>query len=149
MSSLRARVLLADDHAGNTALLRRLLRADFDVVGDVADGPSLVAAAERLAPDVIVTDIGMPVMGGIEAARRILAANCHARIVFVTVHTEPEIVREGLAAGALGYVLKLAAGDELVPAIYAALRGERHVTGMADANYDETNNRGDAGDSCR
>jgi DNA-binding NarL/FixJ family response regulator len=143
MASPRARVLLADDHPGNLVLLRRLLRIDFDVVGDVADGPSLVTAAARLSPDVIVTDIGMPVMDGIEAARRILAANKEARIVFVTVHTEPEIVRQGLAAGALGYVLKLAAGDELVPAVYAALRGERHVTGMAETLDGRPHNRSD------
>jgi DNA-binding NarL/FixJ family response regulator len=130
----RATVLLADDHPRNTALLRSLLRADFDVVGDVADGRSLIAEAERLSPDVIVTDIGMPEVDGMEAARRILARNHDARIVFVTVHNEPEMVRQGLATGALGYVLKLVAGDELVPAVFAALRGERHVTGNASTS---------------
>jgi DNA-binding NarL/FixJ family response regulator len=136
----RATVLLAEDHPRNTALLRSLLRADFDVIADVADGPSLIAEAERLMPDVIVTDIGIPGMDGIEAARRILARNHDARIVFVTVHNEPEMVRQGLAAGALGYVSKLVAGDELVPAVFAALRGERHVTGNAQMNQNGTHN---------
>lgn len=124
----RATVLLADDHPMNTALLRSLLAPAFDVIGDVADGRALVAAAARLSPDVIVSDIGMPGVDGIEAARRILARNPDARIVFVTVHSEPEVVRRSLAIGALGYVVKLVAGDELVPAVHAALRGERHVT---------------------
>jgi DNA-binding NarL/FixJ family response regulator len=138
MTMGRARVLLAEDHAVNTALLRSLLVSTFDVVADVADGRSLVREAERLTPDVIVTDIGMPELDGIEAARRILASNPGARIVFVTVHTDPAVVRQGLATGALGYVVKLVAGDELVPAIDAALRGERHVTGIAGMNHDGT-----------
>ena len=132
MATTRPTVLLADDHPMNTALLRSLLVTAFDVVGDVADGRALIAEAERLSPDVIVTDIGMPGVDGIEAARCILARNPRARIVFVTVHNDPEVVRQSLATGALGYVVKLVAGDELVPAIHAALRGERHVTGVAD-----------------
>jgi DNA-binding NarL/FixJ family response regulator len=131
MTRRRAKVLLADDHPMSTELLRQLLRPTFDVVADVSDGPALVAEAERLSPDVIVTDIGMPGMNGIEAARCILARNPGARIVFVTVYSDPEVARQGLATGALGYVVKLVAGDELVPAILAALRGERHVAGVA------------------
>jgi DNA-binding NarL/FixJ family response regulator len=138
MATTRARVLLADDHPMNTALLRSLLVTEFDVVADVADGQALIAEAERLSPDVIVTDIGMPGVDGIEAARCILAKNPKVLIVFVTVHSEPEVVRRGLAAGASGYVLKLAAGDELLPAIFAALRGERHVTGIAGFNQNGT-----------
>jgi len=130
----RATVLLADDHPMNTVLLRSLLVPAFDVVGDVADGWELVAAAERLSPDVIVTDIGMPGIDGIEAARRILARNPSARVVFVTVQSDPEVVRRSLATGAMGYVVKLVAGDELVPAVHAALRGERHVTAIARAD---------------
>jgi DNA-binding NarL/FixJ family response regulator len=130
----RATVLLADDHPMNTVLLRSLLVPAFDVVGDVADGWELVAAAERLSPDVIVTDIGMPGIDGIEAARRILARNPSARVVFVTVQSDPEVVRRSLATGAMGYVVKLVAGDELVPAVHAALRGERHVTAIAGAD---------------
>jgi DNA-binding NarL/FixJ family response regulator len=125
-----ATVLLADDHPVNAALLRSLLGAAYDVVGEVADGLALVAEAERLAPDVIVTDVSMPGLDGIEAARRILAGNPAARIVLVTVHANPALVERGLAAGALGYVVKRFAGDELVPAVRAALRGERRVRGV-------------------
>jgi DNA-binding NarL/FixJ family response regulator len=124
----RPRVLLADDHAGNTALLRSLLDLEFDVVDAVQDGYALVSAAETLSPDVIVSDISMPGLGGIEAAERILHQNPAARIVFVTVHGEPEVVKRSLAVGALGYVQKTVACEELILAVHAAIRGEQHVS---------------------
>ena len=129
----RARVLLADDHPGTTDLLCRVLQAEFEVVGCVRDGNALVAAAETLSPDVIVTDIAMPGLDGITAATVILARNPAARIIFVTVHDDRLLMERGLATGALGYVLKPAAGDELLPAVRAALRGERHVIGALTA----------------
>jgi DNA-binding NarL/FixJ family response regulator len=127
-NTIRARVLLADDHAGNIELLRGLLETDFEVVGAVQNGHALVLAAETLSPDVIVSDIGMPGLDGMEAATRILDRNPAARIVFVTVQDDPEIARRGLAIGALGYVVKMAAAEELAPAVYAALRGEQHTS---------------------
>jgi len=124
----RPRLLLADDHLKTTTLLRGLLQPEFDVVADVQDGNALVSAAARLLPDVIVSDISMPGLDGIAAAAMILRANPAARIVFVTMYGDPDLIERGLAAGALGYVLKLSAGDELVPAVRAALRGERYVS---------------------
>ena len=129
----RARVLLADDHAGNTDLLCRLLQPEFEVVASVQDGNTLVDAAESLSPDVIVTDISMPGLDGITASRAILRRNPGARIVLVTVHRDRILMERGLAAGALGYVLKLTAGDDLLPAVRAALRGERHVSRGPDS----------------
>ena len=126
-NTTRARVLLADDHAGNISLLQGLLELEFEVVGAVQSGQALVGAAEALSPDVIVSDIAMPGVDGIEAAKRILCRNPAARIVFVTVLDEPEMVRRALAIGAMGYVLKTVAAEELVPAVHAALRGERHA----------------------
>ena len=123
----RPRLLVADDHASTRDLLCGLLRTEFDVVADVQDGLGLVSAAERLSPDVILTDISMPGMDGIEAANLIRRRNPAARIIFVTVHTDPMLVKRGLAAGALGYLLKFTAGDELIPAVHAALRGECYV----------------------
>lgn len=125
---IRVRILLADDHAEIVEELRALVEPEFEVVATVGDGNALVAAAETLAPDVIVTDIAMPGLNGIAAATQILRRNPAARIVFVTVHNDPEMVRKGLATGALGYVLKLTAGDDLVPAIHAVLQGEHHLS---------------------
>ena len=123
-----ARVLLADDHPAVAEDLCAVLEPEFVVIETVGDGYGLVAAAEMLTPDVIVTDIAMPGLDGIAAASEILRRNPHARIVFVTVHNDSEIVEKALAIGGLGYVLKLTAGEELVPATHAALRGERYVS---------------------
>lgn len=121
-------MLLAEDHPETAERLRKLLRADFDVIASVEDGDALVAAAERLSPDVIVTDIAMPGVDGIEAVTLIRRHNPNARIVLVTVHSELMLVEAGLAAGALGYVLKDTAGDELIPAVRAALNGDQYVS---------------------
>ncbi|MCI0457120.1 MAG: response regulator transcription factor [Gemmataceae bacterium] len=130
----RPRVLLADDHPQVAEQLRAVLEAEFDVVATVGDGQALIDAAAELGPDVIVTDIAMPILDGVAAARALRQRNPDARIVFVTVHNDPALVQQGLAAGALGYVLKLTAGDDLIPAVRAALRGERHVAlGERDA----------------
>lgn len=123
----RTRVLLADDHLETAELLRGLLQPEFDVIANVTDGRTLVKYAARLAPDVIVSDITMPDLDGIGAATAILRANPSARIVFVTVHGDRSVVVRALSTGALGYVLKWSAGDELIPAIRAALAGQRHI----------------------
>ncbi len=124
----RRRVLLADDHAATMQLWRTLLEPEFEIVGTASDGQALVDAAGRLSPDVIVTDIVMPGMNGIVAAEAILRRHPAARIVFATVHADRTMLRRGLAAGAFGYVLKVRAGDDLIPAIRAALRGELHIS---------------------
>jgi DNA-binding NarL/FixJ family response regulator len=121
------RLLVADDHEDIRALLRSVLEPEFRVVADCQDGRALVSAADRLSPDVIVTDISMPGLDGIAAATAIVRANPEARIVFVTVHNNRGLVDRGLATGALGYVLKREVGDELVPAVRAALNGERYI----------------------
>src|SRR5262245_39917914 len=122
------RLLLADDHRETADLLSELLRADFDVVGRVEDGVALVSAVEELSPDVIVSDISMPHLDGISAATAILRKNPNARIVLITVHSDPVLAELGLSAGVMAYILKRDAGDELVPAVRSALRGERHVS---------------------
>jgi DNA-binding NarL/FixJ family response regulator len=124
----RPSVLLADDHKETAEQLRELLQPHFDVIALVEDGRALMNAVARLSPDVIVADISMPTLDGIEAAALIRRRDPGARIVLVTVHEERILVERGLTAGALGYVLKGSAGDELVPAIHAALIGERFVS---------------------
>jgi len=125
---LRPRLVLADDHAGTRTLLRTLLTADFDIVADVADGVALVRLAGQLAPDVVVTDIAMPGLDGIEAICLIHERQPDIRIVLVSVHSDPTLIERGFAAGANGYVLKRMAGDDLVPAVHAVLDGERFVS---------------------
>ena len=127
-TTYRPRVLLAEDHAETAELLRKLLRVDFDVIAWVEDGTALVDATERLKPDVIVADIAMPGVDGIAATTLIRRSDPDARIVLVTVHSESMLVEAGLAAGALGYVLKDTAGDELVAAVHAALGGHQYVS---------------------
>ena len=124
----RPRVLLAEDHAETAARLRKLLGVDFDVIASVEDGHALVDATERLSPDAIVADIDMPGVDGIAATTLIRRHDPNARIVLVTVHAESMLVEAGLAAGALGYVLKDTAGDELVPAVHAALAGRQYLS---------------------
>ena len=124
----RPRVLLAEDHAETAACLRKLLGVEFDVIASVEDGRALVDATERLSPDAIVADIDMPGVDGIAATTLIRRRDPDARIVLVTVHGESMLVEAGLAAGALGYVLKDTAGDELVAAVHAALGGHQFVS---------------------
>ena len=124
----RPRVLLAEDHADTAARLRKLLGLDFDVVASVGDGRALVDASERLSPDAIVADVDMPRVDGIAATVLIRRRDPDARIVLVTMHGESTLMEAGLAAGALGYVLKDTAGDELVTAIHAALSGHPYVS---------------------
>ena len=107
--------------------LRHLLAPEFDVVATVVDGHSPVRVAESERPDVIVTDIVMPGLDGV-AATALLERYPGTRIVLVTVHDEPELAARGHAAGALGYVGKHRAGQELVAAVRAAVRGERYVS---------------------
>jgi DNA-binding NarL/FixJ family response regulator len=124
----RPRLLLADDHAETADLLCTLLEPEFEVVAAVEDGRALVDAASQFAPDVIVTDISMPRLDGIAAAALIRRRHPEARIVLVTVHADSLLVDRGLAIGALGYVLKDTAGDELLCAVHAALEGRRYVS---------------------
>ena len=104
MGKHKPRVVLADDQAAILAVLAKLLQTEFDVVATVRDGRALVDAVARVSPDAIVTDISMPFLDGIEAAREILCRNPSARVVFVTVHADPLLMQRGLAVGGLGYV---------------------------------------------
>jgi DNA-binding NarL/FixJ family response regulator len=124
----RARVLLADDHAVVIEGLRRILdRPEFEVVNAVADGRALIQAAVETQADIIITDVVMPLLNGIEAARQIRQQNPKAKIIFLTMHLEPIYAVEALAAGGSGYVLKSSAGDELVTAIRRVLEGHVYV----------------------
>ena len=120
-------VLIADDHPIVTEGLRLLLTPKFTVVGSVSDGRALVIAAAELKPDVIVVDVSMPLFSGIEAARRVRATDPEVRIVFLSMHTDPVYAAEAFLAGGSAYVVKTAAGAELVTAIREAMQGRRYV----------------------
>ena len=124
----RARVLLADDHRMMAEGLKRLLDPEFELVGLVEDGRALVEAAARLKPDVIVADITMPRLNGLDAIPLLKKDNPDARVVVITMHRETAYARRALAAGASGFVLKSSAPSELIAAIHAALAGRTFVT---------------------
>jgi DNA-binding NarL/FixJ family response regulator len=123
-----SRVLLADDHEIVLEGLRRTLETEFEVVGAVADGLTLVMASQELKPDVIVIDISMPLMNGIEAARQIQKAGLTSKIVFLSMHPDVVYVSEAFRAGGSGYVLKSSAGIEIVKAIRQVLQGGIYIT---------------------
>jgi DNA-binding NarL/FixJ family response regulator len=124
----RARVLLADDHTIVADGLASLLKDAYDLVGAVKNGQQLVEAARRLEPDVIVADISMPVLSGLDALRRLRAEHLDVRVIFLTMHAENELVMEAVRAGASGFLLKQSAGEELVTAIEEVLQGRIYLT---------------------
>ena len=124
------RVLIADDHRILAEGVRGLLESEFEVVGVVDDGRELVVAAKRLQPDVIVADISMPSLNGIEAAAQLRDSGVTSKVVFLTQHREVAYACRAIEAGASGYVLKHSVATELVTAIHEALRGQTYITPM-------------------
>ncbi|HYP13801.1 MAG TPA: response regulator transcription factor [Bryobacteraceae bacterium] len=119
----KVRILLADDHKIVVEGLRSLLQPEFDLVGTAENGLELIDAAERLRPDVIVTDISMPLLNGIDAVSKLRQAGVDAKVVFLTMHPDLVFATRALEAGASGYVLKHSAPDELITAIHEAVSG--------------------------
>ena len=131
---MRARLLLADDHSITLEGMRSVIGREHDLVGEVSDGRTLVTEALRLRPDVIVLDIGMPLLNGIEAARQIRHVWPRAKFLFVSMHTNRLYLREAMSAGASGYILKTSAAEELLPAIRAVLEGQVYTTAALGPN---------------
>lgn len=128
MPDLRPRVLLADDHLLFVKSLERLLEQDVDVVGTSTDGRALLAAAAQVRPDLVLCDISMPGVDGLEATRRLVARDPEVRVVILSMHTDPAHVQASFRAGARGYVVKHAAPEELLTAIREVLRGHHFVS---------------------
>jgi len=124
----RPRVLLADDHCVVAEGLQSLLRPHFDVAGIVSDGRELLRAAKTLDPDVVVLDISMPSLNGIDSARQLRATKSRAKVVILTMHREVTYAARALEAGASAFVLKHSAASELVTAIQEALNGGTYIT---------------------
>lgn len=136
------RLLIADDHELFVEGLSKLLEREFDVVGTVPDGRQLVEQAATFAPDIILVDISMPHLNGIEAIRQLRQAKCRAKILVLTMHADPEFASQALAAGASGYVLKHCPPDEVRRALREVLIGRKYITPrIADALMEGTSGR--------
>lgn len=123
-----SRILLADDHTLLLEAFRVLLEPEFEVVGTCSDGRELIEAAQRLKPDAIVLDIGMPMLNGLAAGERLKQLLPGVKLIYVTANQDPELAAEAFRLGASAYLLKTSAGSELVRAIRGALRGRTYVT---------------------
>jgi DNA-binding NarL/FixJ family response regulator len=119
----KVRVLLADDHPNLLEILQSILEPTFEVVGKVRDGKSLLEAATKLNPDVIITDISMPIVNGIEAVKILTETGCRSKVIVSTIHADHEFVRACFEAGASGYVAKTRMTFDLLDAVQAALSG--------------------------
>jgi DNA-binding NarL/FixJ family response regulator len=124
----RSRILIADDHTLLAELCKRLLESEFDVVGTVSDGRALVRAAALLKPDVVVLDIAMPVLNGLDAALQVKQELRAVKLVYLTMNPDPEVAAEAFRRGASGYLLKTCAASEMVAAVRAVLQGRSYLS---------------------
>lgn len=124
----RTRIIIADDHTLLSDTIKNLLEPEFEVVGTFGDGQSLVEAGPGLMPDVIVLDIGMPLMNGLNAGKRLKQVLPKVKLVYLTMNQDPDLAAEAFRLGASGYLLKTSAASELVYAIREVLRGMSYVT---------------------
>ena len=138
----KPRVLLADDHKIMIEGLKDLLKGEFEIVGSVEDGRALVEQASTLYPDVIVADISMPQLNGIEAARQIKKTGKNIKIVFLTMHPDVTYAANAFEAGASGFVLKHSASSELITAIHEAIKGRTYVTPLIAGDLIRTYQKG-------
>jgi DNA-binding NarL/FixJ family response regulator len=125
------RIVIADDHRMLREAFAQLLESHYDVVGQAADGRELLEVAKAARPDIIVLDIGMPLLNGLEAARQLKSCLPEARLIFLTVSEDPDVAVEAFRLGAAGYLLKNSAAAELLQAIGEALQGRTYVTPLA------------------
>ena len=130
----RPRLLAADDHSIVMAGIRALIEHDWELVGQVDNGQSLVEEALSLRPDLIILDIGLPVLNGIDAARQIRLQWPEAKLLFLTMHANRMYLREAMRVGGLGYVLKTSAAEELKTAIQRVLKGQVYISPSLDAD---------------
>ncbi len=124
----RPRILIADDHILVAEAFKTFLAPDFDVIATVHDGRTLITTATTLRPNVVVTDIAMPLLNGLDAADRIKRSLPDVKIVFVTLHRDPSLIAEAFRHRASAYLLKTSAASELVTAIHQALKGKTYLS---------------------
>src|SRR3954451_11959570 len=128
MRSRRSRILIADDHKLMAELCQRILQPEFDVVGTVGNGRELLRAAVKLQPEVVLLDIGMPVLNGLDAGKQLRALLPAVKLVYLTMITDPEVALEAFNRGASGFLLKTCLGDEVVSTVRKALRGNTFLS---------------------
>ena len=128
IQSSKPRLLIADDHTLVLEGIRKLLENDVELVGTVEDGRALLPAVEQLRPDVILLDISLPLLNGIEACRQLMKSMPKARVIFLTMHADVVYVEEAFSAGGMGYLLKRSAASELKAAIETVMHGKRYIT---------------------
>ena len=131
---MKPRILIADDHNLLLEGYRLMLEPEFELAGSVEDGQALLTEAQRLKPDIILLDISMPLLNGIDAARQLSKCLPAAKLIFVTMHADADYVTEAFRAGASGYLLKRAAASELLNAIRETLKGNRYVSPLVTRN---------------
>jgi DNA-binding NarL/FixJ family response regulator len=124
----RPRILMADDHLMLLEAFKALLEPDFEVVGTVTDGRTLLEEFSRLHPDVVLLDVAMPLLNGLDAGRQLKAQRRSVKLIYLTMNPDPDLAGEALRLGASGYVLKSSAAQELKQAIHEALRGRSYIT---------------------
>lgn len=134
----KTRVLLADDHTMICAAFRKLLEPEYEVVGSVGDGRALLKAAVDLKPDVVLVDVGMPLLNGLDAGRELKKSMPGVKIVFLTMNPDPDVASEAFRIGASGYLLKTSQGDELLLAIRKAIKGISYVTPQIDQAMEQS-----------
>ena len=133
----RTTILLADDHTMLPDAFRRILEPEFEVVGVVADGQAVIAKAAELNPDVIVLDIAMPLLNGLDAGRRVKQTMPRTKLVYLTMSNNPKLAAEAFRLGASAFLLKTSAALELKEAIRSVLRGDRYVTAELEERLEE------------
>lgn len=124
----RPTILIADDHKMFAQGLAGLLEDEFDLVGSVENGQALIDEALRLKPDLIIVDISMPVLNGLDAVRRLSQNNTGSKVVFLTMHADTRLLREAFQCGGVGYVLKQSAGEELLFALRQVMSGQNYIS---------------------
>lgn len=142
------RVILADDHMLVAEALRNLIASQFDVVAIASDGHELLGLATSLMPDVIVVDVAMPLLNGLEAGRQLKKKMPGVKLVYLTMNEDPELAIEAMNAGASGYILKKSAASELVQALSEALRGKSFITRQITRGMQDCFIRNPSGRSC-
>jgi len=134
----RIRILLADDHVMVSAAFRKLLEPQYEVIGSVEDGRTLLKTAIELEPDIVLVDIGMPLLNGLDAGRELKKRMPHVKLIFLTMNTDSDVAAEALRAGGSAYLLKNSQASELLQAVHDVVRGLSYVTPQIRRAMDES-----------